>query len=153
MRPSRLPLAAIAVALLCGVRAGAQAVPAARVNVLAAEDRRAQTARDLSTLKSSARSGDPQTARIAVRALGRLERPDVIPDITPALRHALPEVRSDAANALAQAARGWVQQPAAAAGGKATPASLGLASLQGALIGRLDDEDEPAVRASICESL
>ena len=51
-----------------------------RVNVLQAEDRRAPTPRDLATIRAGARSGDPQTARVGVRALGRLERPALIPD-------------------------------------------------------------------------
>ena len=80
---------------------------ATRLAVLQAEDRRAPTARDLAIIQSGARSGDGQTVRVAVRALGRLERPSVIADITPALRHPLPEVRTEAANAIGQAAQGW----------------------------------------------
>ena len=68
-----------------------------RLAVLQAEDRRAQNAADLATLRSGARSGDPQTAQIALRALGRLERPALIADVLPGLRHPLPEVRAEAA--------------------------------------------------------
>jgi cyclophilin family peptidyl-prolyl cis-trans isomerase len=67
-----------------------------RLAILQAEDRRAPTLNDLAIIRSGARSGDPQTAQIGVRALGRLERPSLIPDILPALRHALPEVRAEA---------------------------------------------------------
>src|SRR5215510_13229022 len=83
-----------------------QAIPADRVKVLQADDRRAASAADLLTLRTAARGRDPQTARLALRALGRLERPALIPDITPGLRHTLPEIRAEAANAVAQAARG-----------------------------------------------
>src|SRR5262249_45184729 len=78
-----------------------------RLAVLQAEDRRAPTARDLAVIRSGLRAGDEQTVRSAVRALGRLERPSLIPDIIPSLRHALPEVRVEAANAIGQAAQGW----------------------------------------------
>src|SRR5262245_42767913 len=140
MSTRRLPAIVVTFAVLCGVRTAAQTVPAARVNVLVAEDRRGQFARDLATLRTAARSGDPQTVRIAVRAFGRLERTDVIPDITPALRYPLPEVRSEAANALAQAARGWTTDGNSTAN-KAALGSQGITSLQGVLIGRLDNED------------
>ena len=141
---------ALAIALLAS-RAAAQPVPAARVNVLLAEDRRAATPADLSTLRVAARGGDPQTARMAVRALGRLERPALIPDIVPALRHALPELRSEAANALAQAAQGWSVFADGAA--KAPAVAPTLASVLSALIARLDVEDVASVRAAICESI
>src|SRR5215471_6748498 len=52
-----------------------------RLAVLQAEDRRAPTAGDLAILRSGSRSRDPQIARAGVRALGRLERPALIPDI------------------------------------------------------------------------
>src|SRR4051794_26450105 len=68
-----------------------------RLSVLQAEDRRAATPRDLAIIRPGLHGGDPQTTRIAVRALGRLERPALIADIVPSLRHALPEIRSEAA--------------------------------------------------------
>jgi cyclophilin family peptidyl-prolyl cis-trans isomerase/HEAT repeat protein len=135
--------------------AGAQQVPAARVNVLRAEARGAVSSNDLSVLRQAARSGDVQTARIAVRALGRLERPALVPDILPALRHPLPEIRAEAANALAQAAQGWAaggvdakDRPAAGSQTSAPPAAV-----FGALSGRLEVEEEPNVRAAIVESI
>src|SRR5919197_114064 len=89
-----------------GSYAQIQAPPVTRFAVLQAENRRALTLRDLSVIRSGTRSADPQTARIAVRALGRLERPSLIPDIRPVLKHAWPEVRAEAANALGQALQG-----------------------------------------------
>jgi cyclophilin family peptidyl-prolyl cis-trans isomerase len=138
-----------------GNRAGAQAIPASRVNVLVAEDRRAPTGRDLETLRAGARGSDPQTARVAVRALGRLERPDLIAEILTALRHPIAEVRAEAANALAQALRGWApgapRRPQAA--GRSAAVATSPESVQTALVARLEDEDDPSVRAAICESL
>ena len=122
------------------------------MSVLVSEDRRAPTLRDLTILRLASRGRDPQTARIAVRALGRLERPDLIPDIVPALRHELSEVRSEAANAIAQAALGWANAPSDGAGKKAG-ASTSVTSVQATLIARLEDEEEAGVRAAICESL
>src|SRR3954466_8325614 len=58
---------------------------ASRAAIVAAEDRRAPTAADLATIRSGVRSGDAVTARIAVRALGRLERPELIAELIPVL--------------------------------------------------------------------
>ena len=129
---------------ILGVASGISAQSNTRVSVLQAEDRRAPSAQDLATLRAAARSGDPQTARIGLRALGRLERPALIPDILPGLRHPLPEVRAEAANAIAQAAQGLK-----AAGGSAGS----LSSTQAALIARLGVEADPGVRAALCESI
>jgi len=84
---------------------------AARLAILAAEDRRAPEARDLATIRAGVHSGDATTVRIAIRALGRLERPELMADILPSLRHPLPEIRAEAANAIAQAAQGWTHKP------------------------------------------
>jgi cyclophilin family peptidyl-prolyl cis-trans isomerase/HEAT repeat protein len=116
-----------------------------RLAILQAEDRRAPMLRDLATIRAGARSGDPLTARIAVRALGRLERPELIADITPSLRHALPEVRSEAANAVGQAAQGWKRGTA--------PAPAAIDAAADALAARLKIEDEPDVRGAIAETI
>src|SRR5258706_6473422 len=75
-------LAAIPVARLAGQ---------GRLAILQAEDRRAPTAQDVAIIRSGVRSADAQTARVAVRALGRLERPALIPDILPPLSALVPE--------------------------------------------------------------
>ena len=141
--PWRLLTAAV---LLCGLPApAAQAQSAAtRLSILQAEDRRAPSPTALAVIRAGARSGDGQTARIALRALGRLERPALIADILPGLRHRLPEVRADAANAIAQAAHGLR--------GDATP-PVALGPAQAALITRLVADDTPDVRAAAAESL
>jgi cyclophilin family peptidyl-prolyl cis-trans isomerase len=116
-----------------------------RLAVLQAEDRRAPTARDLAIIRSGARSGDAQTVRIAIRALGRLERPALIPDITPSLRNPFPEIRAEAATAIGQAAQGWnADHPAAAPDVDAVVAPL---------VARVKIEGEPDVRAAICETI
>jgi cyclophilin family peptidyl-prolyl cis-trans isomerase len=117
---------------------------ATRVAAIQAEDRRAPSAQDLATIRSAARSGDPQTARIGLRALGRLERPSLIPDILPGLRYAFPEVRAEAADAVAQAAQGLRSAPAAA---------ISLTSVQASLMTRLGVEADAGVRAALCEAI
>lgn len=115
-----------------------------RLSVLRAEDRRAPAPLDLTTLRTAARSGNAQTARFGLRALGRLERPSVIADIIPGLGHALPEVRAEAADAVAQATQGLRDTSGP------TPA---VTTAQAALLARLAVETEPTVRAVLCESL
>ena len=139
-------LYALCVLPVAAVRAQGPPSPAVtRLAVLQAEDRRAPEPRDLAILRSGARSGDPQTARVAVRALGRLERPALIADITPSLRHALPEVRSEAVNAIGQAAQGWTREKA--------PAILAIAAAAAALSSRLSVEAETDVRGAIGETI
>src|SRR4051812_19700809 len=70
----------------------AQAV-ATRLAILQAEARSNPSSYDLLVIKNGARSNDVETVRLAVRTLGRLERPSQIPDLLISLRHALPEVR------------------------------------------------------------
>lgn len=123
--------------------AGAQSA-ATRLSILQAEDRRAPSPASLAVIRAGTRSGDGQTARIALRALGRLERPALIIDILPGLRHRLPEVRAEAANALAQAAQGLRN---------GTAAAVSLGPAQTALIARLGVDDTATVRAAICEAL
>ncbi|MEQ1912731.1 MAG: peptidylprolyl isomerase, partial [Vicinamibacterales bacterium] len=94
--------------------------------------------------RSAARSGDPQTARIGLRALGRLERASLIVDILPGLQHRLPEVRAEAGNAVAQAAQGLRD----VAGPRP-----GLTAAQAALSTRLDGETDAGVRAVLCEAI
>ena len=84
-------------------------MPPARLAILRADERRAATAADLVTLRTGMRSRDPQTAILAIRALGRLERPALVADIVPALDFGCPEVRAEAANAIGQAAQGWTR--------------------------------------------
>ena len=110
-----------------------------RLAILQAEDRRAPTANDVATLRSGARSPDPQTRRLAIRALGRLERGAFIADIVPGLRHELPEIRSESANAIAQAARNADRRA--------------VDSAHASLAARLKVEADSDVRAALCEAI
>jgi cyclophilin family peptidyl-prolyl cis-trans isomerase/HEAT repeat protein len=131
---------------LVAVLARAQTIPPARLSVLRAEALRAPTARDLTILQVAARGRDRLTAKLAVRALGRLERPSVIPAIALALKHQEPENRAEAANAVAQAAQGW--RVGRTAPGPETPATV-----LSTLVAALEAEQEASVRAAICESI
>ena len=115
-----------------------------RLAIFMAEDRRAPDARDLATIRSGTRSADPETAAIAVRALGRLERPALVPDILPSLKHPMPEVRAEAANALGQALSGPKRADI-------PPATI--ESVLNALIARLNVDSEASVRGAITETL
>jgi cyclophilin family peptidyl-prolyl cis-trans isomerase len=135
--------------VMCVVSSAQAQVPSAtRLSILQAEDRRAPTANDVAILRAGARSGDPLTARMGLRALGRLERPSLIPDITPGLRHPAPENRLEAATAIGQAAQGWKREPA-----KGAPAAGSLDSIVTTLVARMKVDDDPDVRAAICETL
>jgi cyclophilin family peptidyl-prolyl cis-trans isomerase/HEAT repeat protein len=126
-----------------------------RLAVLQAEDRRAATPRDLAIIRSGLHGGDAQTVRVAVRALGRLERPALIADLLPSLRHALPEIRSEAANAIAQAAQGWKEGSGSRVQGSGFTAAT-AAAIDGAsspLTARLKIEAEPDVREALCDAL
>jgi peptidyl-prolyl cis-trans isomerase B (cyclophilin B) len=139
---------ALAVGLSACLAAGAtaQTTPATQLAIIQAEERGATAPRDLQILRSGTRSGSIQTVRMAVRALGRVERPALIPDILPSLRHSLPEVRAEAANATAQAAQGFRSA-------KSVPPAITIPGTQTALITRLNVEADANVRAALCEAL
>jgi HEAT repeat protein len=86
------------------------AQPALRERVLIAEDQRAATAEGMAALKEGLSSSEAITRRQAVRAVGRLERAELIPLVAARLADGV-GIRAEAANALAQMAR----TPAAAA--------------------------------------
>jgi cyclophilin family peptidyl-prolyl cis-trans isomerase len=73
--------------------------------VLTAEENRAGAPGQLQTLVDATR-GAPRLASAAARALGRLERRDVVPVLIPLLSAGDASVRSEAANAIAQSFRG-----------------------------------------------
>ncbi|HWI19103.1 MAG TPA: hypothetical protein VNT81_15220, partial [Vicinamibacterales bacterium] len=69
--------------------------------MLQAEDARPTTEAGLAPLREGLQGG---TRRTAIRAIGRLERPDMIALVAPALNDGV-GIRAEAANALAQMAR------------------------------------------------
>lgn len=72
-------------------------------SLLAAEDARAGTPAQLEMLIAGTIHPDTVIQRVAVRALGRLERPDLLDRIAPLLSGTVVTVRIEAANAMAQA--------------------------------------------------
>lgn len=72
--------------------------------ILAIEDARAFRAGDVQILLGEARSSDTEIRNIAIRALGRLERRDVIPDLLSLLT--IQATRAETANAVVQSLGG-----------------------------------------------
>jgi cyclophilin family peptidyl-prolyl cis-trans isomerase/HEAT repeat protein len=101
-----------------------------------AEDMRAATAEQLAPLFTGIRSSDPVVRQIAVRGLGRLERPDLVESIAGMLSDSIAAVRAEAANALGQAVfrdeATTVLQP---------------------LLDRLAEETDPEVRGVLAQTL
>ena len=143
MRACRALLPAVAFFLVAS-RAFAQWPE--RIAIMEAEDRRAPSARDLAVIRRGVHSKDLETAILAVRALGRLERPALIPEIVPLLRSPMAEVRAEAANALGQAAQPLKNHPPARG---ASPVD----SVLGSLASRLKMDDDADVRAAIDEAV
>lgn len=90
--------------------------------VLAAEENRAAADQQLRDLAEATRAGAPVVQAAAARALGRLERRDVIPVLLPLLSARDEDVRREAANAIAQAFRG--EPPAASTSADQLDAAL-----------------------------
>ena len=70
--------------------------------IVVAEDARAPTAADVQIILDGTKSGDPAVRRVAVRGLGRLERPALAERVAPLLEDPDAAVRREAANALGQ---------------------------------------------------
>ncbi|MCA1650737.1 MAG: peptidylprolyl isomerase [Acidobacteria bacterium] len=87
-------------------RVVARPSPSEAAAILAAEDTRAERDEELRILLDGAQLSNPADQTLAVRALGRLERRDVIPKLLVALSASAPRVRGESANALAQALNG-----------------------------------------------
>jgi len=87
------------IALLC--LATAAAAQSLQERMLQAEDARPTTDAGLAPLREGLQGNGRRTA---IRAIGRLERPEMIPLIAPALNDGV-GIRAEAANALAQMAR------------------------------------------------
>ena len=136
-------LAGLAACLLVAVATegeGGQgaANPATRIAILQVEDSRAATPGQLQLLLQAATSATPDLQVVAVRALGRLERPDLLPQMLPLLEAGTSAVRAEAANALAQAAGKDVER---------------VRLLRARLLERLVGEVDAEARGAICEAL
>ena len=75
-----------------------------RQAILVAEDHRPTTREGLEPIIEGLGSSDSVARLLAVRALGRQEREDLLALIAPALGDSVPGIRAEAANAVAQAA-------------------------------------------------
>ena len=89
------------IALLC-VATHCVARSRCRSGCCQAEDARPTTEAGLAPLREGLQERRPR--RTAIRAIGRLERPELIPLVAPALSDGV-GIRAEAANALAQLAR------------------------------------------------
>ncbi len=118
--------------------------------LMAAEDRRGATEDDLLTLRHAAGVQEASMRRAAARALGRLERAELLPDILPLLEDSDAEVRAAAATAVAQA----LSRGAGRMGFEplrfrlATDPDAGVASAAAASIGRLSYTDGVEIRTA-----
>ena len=105
--------------------------------MLLAEDARAQSDSELSPLRQGLTSRDVPTRIQAVRAIGRLERPDLIALLTRTLADDVADVRIEAANAVAQLARG----------------AKGVADAKTRLLARAKVENDPRVWGTVAAAL
>lgn len=108
----------------------------AYLEIVEAEDARHAGGPALETLVVATQVPSASLRAAGVRALGRLERPELLEHIAPLLDDPVAQVRAEAANALAQA----VHQ-----GGGQTVLPL--------LLDRLDREEDPGVRGVLARSL
>lgn len=116
-----------------------------RQAILDAEEARAPDASGIDMLLAGARSRTPAIQRLAVRALGRLERPALIPRLIPFLEAASADVRAETAGALAQAAHGLRSAE--------RTSGSGVGDVLAGLAARLEREADAGVRGEICAAL
>jgi peptidyl-prolyl cis-trans isomerase B (cyclophilin B) len=114
--------------------------------ILQIEDRRAPEESDITRLREALAHRDSTVIRLAARALGRLERPELAAHLFPLLPSPLPAVRSTAAEGIAQAAQGLRGDSSSTRGAAWTP-------ILAALSERLREESDPEVRGVLALSL
>ncbi len=106
------------------------------MEILRAEDRRPTDVQGIEPILLHLNTNDSTLQRFAVRALGRLERPELVRYIAPLLAAEWVTVRAEAANAVAQSVfRGDAERAHAP------------------LAGRLAVETDPAVRGALTQAL
>jgi len=122
------------------------------MELLALEDARAPASGDVDRIAEALGHAEPGIRRVAVRALGRLERPELVERIVPALDDGDPAVRAEAANALVQAANAANAVNGANAGGAGEAED---AILRGGdhLERALDAESDPRVQGALARAL
>src|SRR5579864_5355236 len=109
---------ALAIALFgCIAVARAEQAPhprpdsAALQQILTIEDARATSPGGAAPLLVYLASSDTLLRRVAVRAVGRLQRPDLVSRLVPLLNDPVPAIRAEAANAIAQAVSRATRRP------------------------------------------
>ena len=115
------------------------------IAVLRVEEQRAPTPLDVAVLVDSARSTFPFIQDAAIRALGRLERRDVVTELLPYLRAQRPEARREAATAIGQSMRGEVLP--------LDPNDTQLDGVQQALLSAATAEKDAEIARDIARSL
>jgi cyclophilin family peptidyl-prolyl cis-trans isomerase/HEAT repeat protein len=115
------------------------------IAVLRSEELRAPTPQDVAVLIDGARSTTGVVQDAAIRALGRLERRDVVTDLLPYLRAARWEARKEAATAIGQAMRGDVLP--------LDPRDTQLDGVQQAVLAAAAAEGHSAVAAELVRTL
>ena len=121
---------------------------AALQRLLVAEDARGTGREGLNPLLTALRGPDTLLRRIAVRGLGRFQRPELGRLLLPSLVDPAPSVRAEAANAVAQSLRG-VKRSAAAA----DSTQLTTREAAAALTRALSTETDPLVVDALGQSL
>ncbi len=104
LRRALLPGAA-ALLSACAMHAGSAPLNASDAmlqRILVAEDTRGTGAEGIAPLLDGAGTTDTTLRRVAVRGLGRLQRPALVPQLLRALDDSVPSIRAEAASALAQ---------------------------------------------------
>lgn len=144
-RPARVAVPAVLIVLL--VHAGTlegQVATGARLALIRAEDARGRGPEGIAPILDGLR--DPALRETAIRALGRLEKPDLVGHLVPFL--AQPAMRAVAAEAMAQSLRGIVGNPARGARERALVDSVLAMLRDAARAGR-----DPATRGAIARSI
>ena len=150
-RPQRL-VAIFAVAVFS--RSAAQTPAAAPTDtaalqrLLVAEDARGTGRDGIEPLLAALSSSDTLLRRVAVRGLGRFQRPELGRRLLPALSDRLPAVRAEAANAVAQSVRRIKRSEALTGTG-----GFGTLDAARALSGALAAETDPRVADALAQSL
>ncbi|MGH7515704.1 MAG: peptidylprolyl isomerase [Gemmatimonadales bacterium] len=121
---------------------------AALQRLLAAEDARGTGPDGLAPLLGALRGGDALLRRLAVRGLGRFQRPELGRVLLATLRDSVPAVRAEAANAIAQSLRRVKRGEAAS-----DNTTLGTREAAGVLAGALLHESDSSVAAALGQSL
>src|SRR4029077_14793126 len=114
--------------------------------LLVAEDARGTGADGITPLTTEVRGTDPLLRRVAVRAVGRLQRPDLLPMLVVALTDVVPAIRATAADGIAHSLSRV--RPVASDSGQ-----VHVHTAARALVNALGNEPDNGVAGSIAEAL